>query len=320
MKKLLFFLSFLIAFNSYSQTPVYKQYYSNGIIKQECGYIDDVTGKIYAEYKEGRSTHGYCKFYKENGVIYREGLYVRGSRKGIFKDYNDKGNIMSINNYLDSVTVDGMSLYYCYDYPESIQFKSFYVDGKREGLSYAYSCGEPAFDRIVGSMVSVVLYRNGNRIKSLHQGGDFYGEDDLDFITFDDNLNITKNMKKMSPYDIKAMIRFFIDDAKKWGIKMRKNNIKSTFEQLEGNTLALAYGSDNDDVIFIKVDPENWENSSAPKRWYILYHELGHDVLNLDHGEGGKMMFNFSEKNYTWEEFNKDRAEMFYNYSTYYNN
>lgn len=51
------------------------------------------------------------------------------------------------------------------------------------------------------------------------------------------------------------------------------------------------------------------------KRWYLIYHELGHDVLNLKHGEGGKMMFTFSDREYEWKEFFDDKKYMF-NYIT----
>ena len=54
-----------------------------------------------------------------------------------------------------------------------------------------------------------------------------------------------------------------------------------------------------------------WSKASNPKRWYILYHELGHDVLNLKHGQGGKMMFNFTEEDYTWYDLLKDKDYMF---------
>ena len=82
---------------------------------------------------------------------------------------------------------------------------------------------------------------------------------------------------------------------------MQKNNINipdiktldATFVPQEGDVLALAYGFQDDNVIKIQIDPEKWAKSSSQKRWYVLYHELGHDVLNLEHGQGGKMMFNF---------------------------
>tara|TARA_B100001758_G_scaffold166983_1_gene144201 strand:+ start:235 stop:1515 length:1281 start_codon:yes stop_codon:yes gene_type:complete len=94
--------------------------------------------------------------------------------------------------------------------------------------------------------------------------------------------------------------------------------IKATFESLEGNSIALSSGYMDDRNIIIKIDPEMWEKSSLVKRWYILYHELGHDILNLNHGEGGKMMFNFINKEYTWDDFIKDRETMFNIYKSKY--
>ena len=64
--------------------------------------------------------------------------------------------------------------------------------------------------------------------------------------------------------------------------------------------------------IIIKIDPEKWAKAPSIKRWYILYHELGHDVLNLKHGQGGKMMFNFPlSSEITIENFVEDRNYMF---------
>jgi len=122
------------------------------------------------------------------------------------------------------------------------------------------------------------------------------------------------DLRTINNYDLKAMINFFLEDAKKYNILIKSNqNIKAIFEPLEGSTIALAYGSGDDSNILIKVDPEKWATSSEEKRWYILYHELGHDVLNLDHGEGGKMMFNFADREYSWDEFIEDKKYMFEN-------
>ena len=119
------------------------------------------------------------------------------------------------------------------------------------------------------------------------------------------------DMRDVNNYDLKDMIKFFLADCKNYQIEIAANSIKAIFEPLEENTIALSYGINDDKNIVIKVDPENWAKASTQKRWYILYHELGHDVLNFNHGEGGKMMFNFSEKDYTWDEFIEDKRYMF---------
>ena len=75
-----------------------------------------------------------------------------------------------------------------------------------------------------------------------------------------------------------------------------------------------------DGEISIDVDPAKWQEASPSKKWYVLYHELGHDYLNLRHGEGGKLMFNFVDRDYLWEEFFKDKEYMFESYKQLRNN
>lgn len=129
-----------------------------------------------------------------------------------------------------------------------------------------------------------------------------------------DNIRFTiggQDMRKINQYDLETMVKFFLEDCKKSNKKVPEiNTLKATFEPLEGSVIALSYGYGDDTTIVIKVDPEKWAKSSIEKRWYVLYHELGHDVLNLEHGQGGKMMFNFADKEYTWDDFFKDKDYM----------
>jgi len=120
------------------------------------------------------------------------------------------------------------------------------------------------------------------------------------------------DIRESNIYDLKSMVNIFLEDCKKNNISTPLlTTLRATFEPLDGNTIALSYGANNDSAIVIKVDPNKWASASKVKRWYILYHELGHDVLNLDHGEGGKMMFNFADRDYSWNEFFEDKKYMF---------
>lgn len=121
-----------------------------------------------------------------------------------------------------------------------------------------------------------------------------------------------KNIEEINTYDLQEMVQFFLDDCKRSKIIVPSiETLSATFEPLEEGVIALAYGMDNDDQIIIRVDPTNWQKSDLVKKWYVIYHELGHDVLNLNHGEGGKMMFNFADRDYTWDEFYIDKDYMF---------
>lgn len=144
------------------------------------------------------------------------------------------------------------------------------------------------------------------------------------FYTFYSARRIVKNEKKylvgnynlneVNQYDLNLMIDIFLLDCKNHKIPVKKGKVITSFETLDRKTLGLSYGIYNDLKIDLKIDPSKWESSSIPKRWYLIYHELGHDVLNLEHGNGGKMMFNFADKGYSWEEFWVDRNYMFTSY------
>lgn len=140
--------------------------------------------------------------------------------------------------------------------------------------------------------------------------------------TLDSNYNVAfenirfniggQDMRKINTYDLEAMVKFFLEDCKKSNKTIYETtNLSATFEPLQGNLIALSYASGDDSSIIIKVDPEKWSKANIEKKWYVLYHELGHDVLNLEHGQGGKMMFNFADKEYSWDDFFLDKEYMF---------
>ena len=113
---------------------------------------------------------------------------------------------------------------------------------------------------------------------------------------------------KMNPFDLKAYVDAFIKDAKNnHGLSLNAGEIFVKFEQLDGNTIALAYNHNKDNVVVL-VDPENWNNATPIKRWWIMYHELGHDILNLDHNQGGSALMNATTQGIN------------FNYTTFYNN
>ena len=120
-----------------------------------------------------------------------------------------------------------------------------------------------------------------------------------------------QNIKDINTYDLKAMINFFLDDCAENKIKILNQKISSSFSEIDKSTLAFSSGLGNDSEIIIVVDPVNWNTAAKTKKWYIMYHELGHDVFNFEHGQAGKMMFNFADRDYTWKEFLIDKKYMF---------
>ena len=136
------------------------------------------------------------------------------------------------------------------------------------------------------------------------------------------------DVKSVNEYDLRAMIKVFLIDFKshlkskgEFPIERKLESmingsgitIDAIFETIEKDVLGISYGKDNSSKIILKINPQKWKNSSPLERWYTIYHELGHDVLRLRHGEGGEMMFNYSitDENYSWEKFFEQRDYMF---------
>lgn len=131
---------------------------------------------------------------------------------------------------------------------------------------------------------------------------------------------VANGLANVNPFNLDKYIDKFILDAKtNHNIDLSYVNKKDRlilFKELEGDKIASAYNMNDDDSVLVLVDPENWYEANQPKRWYIIYHELGHDILNLDHGECGPMMNERASGNYSWNRLEKDKNTMFEMYKS----
>lgn len=80
----------------------------------------------------------------------------------------------------------------------------------------------------------------------------------------------------------------------------------------------VSCGVYDDDRIEIYINPSTWEKFSKPKRYYLMYHELSHDVLNVDDlkdipSNYGKLMYPviISYESITMDDFIKASHELF---------
>lgn len=81
---------------------------------------------------------------------------------------------------------------------------------------------------------------------------------------------------------------------------------------------AYSFGIYNDDLIEIYINPSSWEKFNKPKRYFLMYHELAHDVLNLDDlsydvANEGKLMYPLIEsyEQLTMDEFIESYQALF---------
>ena len=293
-------------FPAYSVGRIYKQFFFRGKSIDE-GIIIKVSTEIslipYSNVSESKinETH--------NSIISVLENYLNSNfdLKKNQTDFSQK-NIITLGlggekgyNFLESYDLSASRInQYGIDYDVNIVYRYGKRKDVRDDGSKSIILGFTLEDKLFSDIIDLVeTYRSSSKS----------GQKTLDFLNFTIN---GIDLREVNTYDLKAMVNIFLGDCKKSNIPVPSlRTLKATFEPLEGNAIAYSYGSDNDSVIIIKVDPEKWRNSSLEKKWYILYHELGHDVLNLDHGEGGKMMYNFADREYNWDEFLEDKKYMF---------
>jgi hypothetical protein len=119
-----------------------------------------------------------------------------------------------------------------------------------------------------------------------------------------------------SNIDFDVYVEKFYRDLEFHGISPKKPKttiIKfSRLDQLDRTTHmhALSLGHNDDDRIEIYINPSSWEKFSKSMKYFVMYHELVHDVLNLDDLKAvpkneGKLMYpeiaHYGEK--TMDEF-----------------
>ena len=321
MKKLLFILIFIPIISFGQENVLNIETIKDEYIKVIAGitYYNEkpYTGVFYRNYKNGQlrrketyksgKRDGLVEEYSIKGQLEYKANFKSGKHNGISEQYNKKTGKLEFKNTWENHKMNGLSEKY-YETGE-LEYKGNYKDNKLTGVYNGYyKNGQLERKATYKSGKRDGLFeqysRNGQIKKILYKNGEI-------ILNYRSVIGDT-NIEDVNVYDLEAMVRLFLKDCELNNIKLSSDyKITSTFETLDKGEVALAYGILNDKEIIIKVSPEKWSKSSNPKKWYILYHELGHDVLNLQHGQGGKMMFNFTEKDYTWDDFFKDKDYMF---------
>ena len=132
-------------------------------------------------------------------------------------------------------------------------------------------------------------------------------------------------LEHMNPYDLHSYIRVFVEDAK-YNFGLNFDYIYDYDVNIEFNsqdehilespsTIAYTNALGNDKVVNIIVNPVAWANASPAKRLAIIYHELGHDILNLTHkAEEGPLMSVYARSDFSFEDLYELRVEMFNDY------
>lgn len=95
---------------------------------------------------------------------------------------------------------------------------------------------------------------------------------------------------------------YFEDKLIHTGHNIAYHDIAITFEPLRGNEIGVCeYWAGSRNLRTIKLDPSWWFNASYSMREQLVYHEMGHCDLGLDHNSDGIMRdINLGESHYVY--------------------
>ncbi len=142
--------------------------------------------------------------------------------------------------------------------------------------------------------------------------------------TSNNDIKPVRNLAYESNEELKPYINKFFRDLNNHGInKSIPKDFIFKFSDLESNKTTSHYhgvslGHDDDDKVEIYINKNSWSSFNKTQRYYIVYHELSHDILNLDdlsenEANYGKIMYPSISKydNLKMNDFVKNMKDLF---------
>lgn len=163
-----FLILFLFAYISiFSQSGVFKSYYSKGKISAEISRVEDIyDGTSYWFYENGNLErevtyddgviNGWVREYYENGLLTSEYHVTNGVRDGEYREYHDNGALKKIISYREGKFISQSSFDYDSLYVASVdQFvgtKKYYEQRRKKEL---YICSIDVCPEPIGGMEAI---------------------------------------------------------------------------------------------------------------------------------------------------------------------
>ena len=289
-----------------------RKYSSNQVVKKNLGQGITVYSVSYRDIDNTSLEHSHSLMFDSGIPINYSSMLLWGEYKNKYGNYENLelykkvfNNIRKLN--LDDVKKDGGQV--IKDENWGFEVKGYY-SGVDEGTILSLNIQD---NGLLVFTVADVYHRKVSDVKEEINNGkidvsklNFYDINYLIDLFIDQfTYSYTQYYKKnnLSILNHEKFIRF-LD-----GINNSKRNVN--FDLNEEGVLGISNSMYDDSTISLSINPSLWKTSSDSKKLYVLFHELGHDILNFRHGEGGKMMFTISDSDYSFEEFYDDRDYMF---------
>lgn len=86
--------------------------------------------------------------------------------------------------------------------------------------------------------------------------------------------------KALQPYVFE-----YLATLEKYDIKFKKQSFIVVFDGdiMRSNIVGQAQGMFNDNLVYVKVDPRAWGLLTPKQRKHLIFHELSHDIFNIEH-------------------------------------
>ena len=93
--------------------------------------------------------------------------------------------------------------------------------------------------------------------------------------------------KELQPYVFE-----YINTLDKFGIKFKRQSFIVVFDaDIMGTPLVgQAKGMFNNDLVYVKINPRLWNQLTVKQKRHLIFHELSHDIFNIEHTEDIELM------------------------------
>ena len=272
MKKLLFLLLPLFAFGQ----GYWDDWHRNDLKNWKSSFSDFQGVKSQSNF----SFSGYNIF--SGGVIVTQNIFYVGAtpRKQIISlRFNDTADLTSTRRLFQSIVNKVSNYSRIYRFSRESDRANGFVEGIRYEIDgYKYE-------------LAIFPSQNGYAVKRV-------GYDPLaDKLTTRQisNANLyyeTSGISELNPFDLKSYSEFFGNDL----LVFHNAKVSSklfgwlgdgylSFKRLDSDVLGLANGMKNNCIEKISINPSRWNKSTDFERLWTIYHEIAHDIYNIEHND-----------------------------------
>ena len=95
------------------------------------------------------------------------------------------------------------------------------------------------------------------------------------------NREVTPVLESVHPY----LRTYYTEFMELTGHVNKSEVIMVEFSKLMPNgVLGIALGMNADTTVLVKINTTHWNELSENQKWWLVMHELAHDILNWEHG------------------------------------